>query len=204
MKRKFATLILIALLVACFSFPTKVNAAENLSLSKKKITLEINDSSKLKLGKIKATDITWWSSNKTVATVSKWGTVTAKSAGSAKITAKYKDKKYVCVVTVDPYSEWVLFNTDNIKHLADLLLDGSVKYVNGAYYCSPEYFNSLLSAQIEFENNVVNNIKGRDSILQPDTEFEAVEDKNKDNESNDEALKERIKKMLESGSATSD
>lgn len=44
--------------------------------------------------------ITWSSSKKSVATVSKSGKVTAKAAGTATITAKVDNKKYTCKVTV--------------------------------------------------------------------------------------------------------
>lgn len=100
MKRKFATLVLIAILVVCFTIPSKVNANSKLSLNKKNTTLEIDNTFKLKLGKVKATNIIWWSGDKSIATVSKWGTVTPKKEGTVKITAKYNNKKYTCVITV--------------------------------------------------------------------------------------------------------
>lgn len=100
MKRKFAALVLIVILVACFTLPSSVNAADKLSLNKKKVSLGIDNTFKLKLGKTKATSVTWWSGDKSIATVSKWGTVTAKKEGTVKITAKYNEKRYTCFVTV--------------------------------------------------------------------------------------------------------
>ena len=44
--------------------------------------------------------IKWSSSNKKVATVSSKGKITAKKGGTAKITAKYKNKSYVLKVSI--------------------------------------------------------------------------------------------------------
>ncbi len=47
-----------------------------------------------------AKNVKWSSSDKKVLTVSKKGVAKAKKAGTAKLTAKYKNKKYTCAVTV--------------------------------------------------------------------------------------------------------
>ena len=79
---------------------------KNASLSAKKkaltagkaFTLTLKDGS----GKtVSATKVKWSTSNKAVAIVSAKGKVTSKKAGSAKITATYKGKKYTCTVTVN-------------------------------------------------------------------------------------------------------
>lgn len=44
--------------------------------------------------------VTWSSSNKSIATVSSWGTITAVSTGKATITAQVAGKKLTCTVTV--------------------------------------------------------------------------------------------------------
>lgn len=68
-------------------------------LSKRKITLKVGKTHKLKLrnkkGKVK-----WTSSNKKVASVSSSGKVKAKKRGHAKIKAKSGKKEYICRVTV--------------------------------------------------------------------------------------------------------
>lgn len=77
---------------------------KKLTLSKKKATLTVKQSVKLgvKRNPISAKEkITWSSSNKKVATVSKSGKVTAKKAGKATITAKTSNgKKATCKITV--------------------------------------------------------------------------------------------------------
>lgn len=90
-------------LVLCFmvSVVSVVPAeAAALKMSKAKAVLEVDATLKLKLGSLEGTESKWSSSNKQVATVSKSGTVTAKSEGSATITATYNSKKYTCEVTV--------------------------------------------------------------------------------------------------------
>ena len=77
---------------------------KKLTLSKKKATLTVKQSVKLRVKRnpISAKEkITWSSSNKKVATVSKSGKVTAKRAGKATITAKTSNgKKATCKITV--------------------------------------------------------------------------------------------------------
>lgn len=68
-------------------------------LSKTKATVTAGDTYTLKLS---GTDqkITWKSSKTSVATVNSKGVITAKKAGTAKITATVLKKKYTCTVTV--------------------------------------------------------------------------------------------------------
>lgn len=70
-------------------------------LSKTKATLIKGQTLTLKLGKISSSKIKWTSSKKSVATISSKGKITAKRKGTATITAKYKNKKYTCKVTVE-------------------------------------------------------------------------------------------------------
>lgn len=71
---------------------------ETPSLSKTALTINTGSKSTIKLHGT-SRNITWSSSNTSVATVSK-GTITAKKAGSTNIIAKVLGKKYVCKVTV--------------------------------------------------------------------------------------------------------
>lgn len=89
----FFALILILILIV----PQPVMAA--VKISKTKAVLEVDATLKLK---ITGTDdtVTWLSSSKSVATVSKTGTVTAKAEGQATITAKVGKSKHICVVDV--------------------------------------------------------------------------------------------------------
>ena len=82
-----------------FVVTTEAASSNAVTISAKKKTLYIGKSFTLK---IRGTDkaVKWSSSNKSVATVSAKGKVTAKKAGTAVITAKVGGKKLVCKVTV--------------------------------------------------------------------------------------------------------
>lgn len=94
-KKSFLLLVVMSIVLLCFS---NVNAA-NISISKKNLTLNVEEEATLKVKGTK-NKITWSSSDKSVATVSKKGKVIAKSAGTATITAKVGNKKLKCKVTV--------------------------------------------------------------------------------------------------------
>ncbi len=70
-----------------------------IRLTKERLTLRKGQKKTIKLSGAVAKKVKWSSSNKKVATVS-GGKITAKKAGSAVITAKYKGRKYKCKVTV--------------------------------------------------------------------------------------------------------
>lgn len=79
--------------------PVKSDAKTKIALNKKKVTLTVGKSVKLKL-KGTGKKAKWSSSNENVAMVSSSGKVMALKAGKTKITAKIKKKKYFCNVTV--------------------------------------------------------------------------------------------------------
>lgn len=79
---------------------TKKFAKKKIKLNKKKATVRVNKTLRLKLKNAKAKKVKWRSSNKKVATVSKKGKVKAHKKGKTTITAKYKGKKYKCKITV--------------------------------------------------------------------------------------------------------
>ncbi len=87
------------LTVLCFTLitPIQVNAATKIS--KSKATMEMDSTLKLKVSGTKS-PVTWKTSKKSVATVDSKGLVTAKSEGTAKITATVSGSKYTCAVTV--------------------------------------------------------------------------------------------------------
>ena len=72
---------------------------EDPKLSKTSLSLDTGKSYTLKVAGTKQ-KITWSSSNKSVATVNSNGVITARKAGSAKITAKVGSKKFICNVKV--------------------------------------------------------------------------------------------------------
>lgn len=78
---------------------TTVAGLSTLKLNSSKVTLYKGRSCLLRVNGTKAVP-TWKSSNKKIATVTKNGKVTAKSAGTAKITATLFGRKMTCTVTV--------------------------------------------------------------------------------------------------------
>lgn len=77
----------------------KISKKTKVALNKKSLTLSPGKTFNLKLNGARKSKVKWKSSNKSIVTVSK-GKVKAKNAGSAKVIATYKKKKYVCKVTV--------------------------------------------------------------------------------------------------------
>ncbi|MCR5796464.1 MAG: Ig-like domain-containing protein [Eubacterium sp.] len=101
-KRMLAALTAFALSVCAISSGEAVDAAKKLKLSKKKVSLKVGKSMKLKAN---MKGVKWSSSKKAVAKVSKSGKVKALKPGKAKITAKKGKKKAVCKVTVTKSSD---------------------------------------------------------------------------------------------------
>ncbi len=102
MRKRALSLVLAAAMVIGLVTPgTSAQAAAKVKLSAKKLTLTVGQSKTLtvKKGSKKVKSVKWKTSNAKVATVKK-GKVTAKKAGTAKITATVSKKKYTCKVTV--------------------------------------------------------------------------------------------------------
>jgi uncharacterized protein YjdB len=79
-----------------------LTVTEPVKLSNKTYTLQTGNTYKLKITGT-TSKITWTSSNQNIATISSYGTITAKAAGKATITAKVDDKTLTCALTVtDP------------------------------------------------------------------------------------------------------
>ena len=97
MKKLRKLLFILTVLVMCLSVSTPVSAA--VKISSKSVTLTVGQKKQLKVTGTKK-KIKWSSNKKKIATVNQKGVVTAKSAGTAKITAKVGSKKYTCTVKV--------------------------------------------------------------------------------------------------------
>ena len=78
---------------------TAIAGLHTLKLNSSRITLNPGKSYTLKVNGTKLTPA-WRSSNSKIVTVNKKGRITAKKAGTAKITATLGGKKFVCTVTV--------------------------------------------------------------------------------------------------------
>ncbi|MCR5202132.1 MAG: aminotransferase class V-fold PLP-dependent enzyme [Lachnospiraceae bacterium] len=101
-KIVLSAFLCLSLLVGMVNAPASSEAKTKIKLSKTKLTLKVGESKTLKLkkGKKKIKVKKFKSSNSKVAKVTKKGKITAKKAGKATISVKYKGKKYKCKVTV--------------------------------------------------------------------------------------------------------
>ena len=98
---KSLALLLALILAIGFSPVTNVEAKAAPQLNYKKVTLVQGKKKRLKVKNLKkGRKVKWYSTKKSVATVSKKGVVKAKKKGKATIVAKVGKKKYRCKVTV--------------------------------------------------------------------------------------------------------
>ena len=100
MRKKLSFILCIALILCMIpttsAFAAKKVKSKSVSVAPKSMTLMVGDVAQLNatMKPAKSTDkLTWTSSNKDVATVSKKGVVQAVSAGTATITVKTSSKK---------------------------------------------------------------------------------------------------------------
>ena len=100
--KKCGAYVLAGAIVVALAAPALSTTAEaaKIKLNKTKVYLLKGKTVKLKITGTKK-KVTWKSSKKKVATVSKKGKVKAKKAGTATITAKVKGKKYKCKIIVE-------------------------------------------------------------------------------------------------------
>ena len=97
-------------LLSCFAFSTQIASAKTkVHFAYSHVDLLTGASYKCSLinengGKIKATDLSWRSSNKSVVKVNKYGKIIGAKAGKAKIYATHKTKTYSFSVKVYKFS----------------------------------------------------------------------------------------------------
>lgn len=114
MKKFNKSLAITLILSLCLTLAAPVDAKSKVRLNLTKATLSVGGSINLKLLNNKK-KVTWKSSNKKVASVTKKGKVKAKKKGKAKIIARVGKKKYTCKVTVGSASKK---STKNVKKTA--------------------------------------------------------------------------------------
>lgn len=119
MKKFNKSLAITLILSLCLTLAAPVDAKSKVKLNITKATLSIGGSINLKLLNNRK-KVTWKSSNKKVASVTKKGKVKAKKKGKASIVAKVGKKKYTCKVTVGSASKKNTSkkNTKNVKKTA--------------------------------------------------------------------------------------
>lgn len=98
-KKILSYLLVFALLMTGIFIANETEAAKKIRLNKKKATVYVGKTVKLKVKGTKK-KVTWKTKNKKVATVSKKGVVKGKKAGKAQIVAKVAKKTLKCQITV--------------------------------------------------------------------------------------------------------
>ncbi len=150
MKRLFSLFLIIVLTL---SLAPTIHANAAVKLNKAKATLSVGSKLTLKISGTK-NKVIWNTNKKSVATVSTKGVVTAKGNGKAKISAKVGKKTFTCYVTVETdYSDWIPYSTGDLETLINEMLNGNVVYIDGKYYCSPEYFEMVSNEVIIYEHD---------------------------------------------------
>lgn len=102
-KKTVVVIAVILLGIAAVLPQNAIWAKQKVKISQSKLSMTTGDSQKLKLngvGKKNQAKISWKTSDSGVASVTQKGKVTAKSAGKAVITARFKKKNYRCTVQV--------------------------------------------------------------------------------------------------------
>jgi lysophospholipase L1-like esterase len=98
MRRMPLLLLLLLLFTGCLGGVR--SEAATVKLNRTAISMIAGRTYQLTLGSIRAEKVTWKSTKKTVASVSKTGLITARKAGKCTIVARYKGVRYTCKVTV--------------------------------------------------------------------------------------------------------
>lgn len=203
MKRVLSLFLVIVLTLA---LGPSLHADAATKISKTNATLKVGSKLTLKISGTKS-KVTWKSNKTAVATVSSKGVVTAKSAGKAKISAKIDKKTYTCTVTVKKntdYTGWVPYSTDNINNLIDGISNGNIVYIDGKYYCSPEYFE-MFSSEEMYENDATSDSTVaaiNKHTLDPNIKLIPEDDDRAEKEAAEKAaLDARIRAMFKSGAA---
>lgn len=113
-KKIISIFLAFTIIFAGFNMIGTPSYAATVKLNKTNIVLLKGKTCQLKLYNT-SRKVTWSSSNRSIATVSKSGKVTAKNKGKATITAKAGTKKYTCKVIVGTKQ----YSRDYIKRYVD-------------------------------------------------------------------------------------
>ena len=101
-KKVLSILLMLTLIVALIQFNTAKAQANSVTISKTKLTIALDTKYTLKISGT-SNKIKWSSSNKSIATVSSTGKITALREGVATINATVGSKKYTCKLTIKDF-----------------------------------------------------------------------------------------------------
>lgn len=138
----FIVLNTLNLYIPTTNISRSASAKQKISLNKSSITILINHTFKLKLNNANKTP-KWSSSDKTIVTVDKSGTIKAISKGTAKIRAKLGKKQFICKVKAVNYDDDMILAAYGYKALCKILPKNSglkiSECLSGTYYSNKEF-----------------------------------------------------------------
>lgn len=140
---------------------------KDLALNSKSVTVTAGKTVKLTMEGTKKT-ISWTTSNSKIASVSKKGVVTGKSAGTATITAKVAGKSYTCKVTVKR-NEVKFTDETSMCPYGQLGVSITKVYYSGKTMVAEGYVINNTSAKVSKLRNFYVNIYNGNSIIASQT-----------------------------------
>lgn len=176
MKNVINFVLCFAMLISIIQIsPQNVYAAKKIKLSKTKVILYVGEKYYLNLhdGKSQVLDLKWKSSNKDVAKVNEIGIIKALKKGKAKITVKYKNKKYVCnVIVKDALKDHVSYELIDIPENKELDRNNykAIKIMNDNDAAIKIFFNCKRYDENEFflrEETICYTVNANDYIIAP-------------------------------------
>lgn len=176
LKRIFSFVLCIVMVITVIQLvPQNTYAAKKIKLSKTKVTLYAGEKDYLDLydGKSQVLDLKWKSSNKNVAKVNEIGNIKALKKGKAKITVKYKNKKYVCnVIVKDALKDHVSYELIDIPENKELDRNNykAIKIMNDNDAAIKIFFNCKRYDENEFflrEETICYTVNANDYIIAP-------------------------------------
>lgn len=135
-----------------------VDAAAKTKLNKKKITIKVGKTKKLKIKNLKGKKVKWKTSNKSVVKIKKTKKknmvqLKGKKAGTATITAKVGKKKYKCKVTVKATKGNTSNNTNNTE--VKVITEKEVKQQEAAFNQQYEEFGMVRNSGVNTGKSAV-------------------------------------------------
>jgi hypothetical protein len=113
---KVISIVIILVLLAIFIPMNIAEASGKLELNKTNVTICVEQTAKLKVTN-NSSEVTWTSSDKKIATVSKSGKVKGIKSGKVTITAKVGKKSVKCKVTVRKHSWYTVEETGHFERV---------------------------------------------------------------------------------------
>ena len=139
-----------------------------LSLKYKTLTMNAGTSMSIYSGDIPQNELTWTSSDTRIATVTN-GTVVARQAGTAVITARYQNQTASCTVTVQQVTTDPTTEPDGVISLTHstltLLVGGTMNIYNGTIPAAQVTWTTTNSQIVSVNNGVITALRAGNAVV---------------------------------------